>query len=109
MIVDDDQFMRDPDALAWNMEHDPGLRSTFVAVAWLDGPPDIDVLTARLERATRQARRLRRKRRETRQPRVLQASQINRQTTLGVRCHDAQPKHSPHSELVQRSQIAIVQ
>jgi hypothetical protein len=53
MIVDDDQFMRDPDALARNMEQDPGLRSTTVAVAWLDDRPDVDVLKARLERATR--------------------------------------------------------
>ncbi len=59
MIVDDDQFMRDPDALAWNMEHDPELRSTFVAVAWLDERPDIEVLTARLERATRLVPRFR--------------------------------------------------
>ena len=56
---DDEQFMRGPDALAWNMEHDPGLRSTIVAVTWLDTPPDVDVLTARLERATRLAPRFR--------------------------------------------------
>jgi len=59
MVMDDDQFMRDPDALAWNMEHDPGLRSTMVMVAWLDERPDIEVLTTRLERATRLAPRFR--------------------------------------------------
>ena len=35
----DDQFMRNTDALAWNMEHDPGLRSTIVGVTWLGCPP----------------------------------------------------------------------
>ena len=49
----DDQFMRHTDALAWNMEHDPGLRSTIVGVTWLDARPDLEVLTARLDRATR--------------------------------------------------------
>ena len=59
MVVDDEQFMRDPDALAWGMEHDPGLRSTIVAVTWLDALPDVEVLAARLERATRLAPRFR--------------------------------------------------
>ncbi|MGA2837541.1 MAG: wax ester/triacylglycerol synthase domain-containing protein [Acidimicrobiales bacterium] len=59
MAPHDDQFMRDADALAWNMEHDPGLRSTIVAVAWLDASPDFAVLAARLERATRLAPRFR--------------------------------------------------
>jgi len=58
-VTDDEQFMRGPDALAWNMEQDPGLRSTIVAVTWLDARPDVDVLTARLERATRLAPRFR--------------------------------------------------
>ncbi len=51
--------MSDPDALAWNMEHDPGLRSTIVVVVWLEGSPDVDVVMARLERATRLAPRFR--------------------------------------------------
>ncbi|MGD0880351.1 MAG: wax ester/triacylglycerol synthase domain-containing protein [Acidimicrobiales bacterium] len=55
----DDEYMRDADALAWNMEQDPGLRSTIVAVAWLDARPDFAVLSARLERATRLAPRFR--------------------------------------------------
>jgi len=59
VITDQDQFMRDPDALAWNMEHDPGLRSTIVAVVWLDAEPDLAVLAARLDRATRMAPRFR--------------------------------------------------
>jgi diacylglycerol O-acyltransferase / wax synthase len=59
MDVDDDQFMQEPDALAWSLEQDPGLRSTTVAVAWLDVRPDVDVLTARLERATRLVPRFR--------------------------------------------------
>ncbi len=46
-------FMRDTDAFTWYMERDPILRSTVVAVAWLDRSPDWDVLVARLERASR--------------------------------------------------------
>ncbi len=46
-------FMRDTDAFTWYMERDPTLRSTVVAVAWLDSSPDWDVLVAKLDRATR--------------------------------------------------------
>jgi diacylglycerol O-acyltransferase / wax synthase len=46
-------FMRDSDAFAWYMEDDPTLRSTVVAVVWLERAPDWDVLVAKLERATR--------------------------------------------------------
>jgi diacylglycerol O-acyltransferase / wax synthase len=46
-------FMRDSDAFAWYMEEDPTLRSTVVAVVWLERAPDWEVLVARLERATR--------------------------------------------------------
>ncbi len=46
-------FMRDTDAFTWYMERDPILRSTVVAIAWLDRSPDWDVLVSRLERATR--------------------------------------------------------
>jgi len=52
-------FMRDTDAFSWYLEKDPGLRSTIVAVAWLDQRPDFDLLSARLERATRLAPRFR--------------------------------------------------
>jgi WS/DGAT/MGAT family acyltransferase len=58
-MVADEQFMRNPDALAWSMEHDPCLRSTIVAIAWLDSRPDVDVVGARLERATRLVPRFR--------------------------------------------------
>lgn len=43
--------LRDADALLWNIERDPVLRSTIVAVAVLDRPPDVRRLGARLERA----------------------------------------------------------
>lgn len=45
--------MRDSDAFSWYMERDPVLRSTVVAVAWLEHSPDWEVLTAKLEEATR--------------------------------------------------------
>ena len=53
MACYDDQFMRNTDALAWNMEHDPGLRSTIVGVTWLGSRPDFAVLSARLGEITR--------------------------------------------------------
>jgi WS/DGAT/MGAT family acyltransferase len=52
-------FMRDTDAFSWYLEKDPGLRSTIVAVAWLDQRPNFDVVAARLERATRLVPRFR--------------------------------------------------
>jgi WS/DGAT/MGAT family acyltransferase len=52
-------FMRDTDAFSWYLEKDPGLRSTIVAVTWLDSRPDFDVLAARLETATRLVPRFR--------------------------------------------------
>ena len=54
-----ERFMRGTDAFSWYLEQDPGLRSTIVAVAWLDEAPDQAVLEARLERATRLAPRFR--------------------------------------------------
>ncbi len=48
-----DQFMRESDAFSWNMESDPALRATVVAVAWLDRMPDWDTLVDRVDRATR--------------------------------------------------------
>jgi WS/DGAT/MGAT family acyltransferase len=54
-----DAFMRETDAFSWYMENDPALRATIVAVAFLDGRPDFDVLSERLERATRLAPRFR--------------------------------------------------
>jgi WS/DGAT/MGAT family acyltransferase len=48
-----DLFMRDSDAFSWYMERDPALRSTIVAVAWLDRSPRVNVLVDRIERASR--------------------------------------------------------
>jgi WS/DGAT/MGAT family acyltransferase len=45
--------MRDSDAFSWYMERDPHLRSTVVAIAVLDRPPDWELLRARVDRATR--------------------------------------------------------
>jgi WS/DGAT/MGAT family acyltransferase len=47
--------VREADAFALRMEGDPLLRSTIVAVAVLDTTPDWDVLTDRIDRATRLA------------------------------------------------------
>jgi diacylglycerol O-acyltransferase / wax synthase len=44
--------MTDEDALMWSIEKDPILRSTIVAVAMFDRPPDFDRLRARIDRAT---------------------------------------------------------
>jgi WS/DGAT/MGAT family acyltransferase len=52
-------FMRDTDAFSWYLEHDPALRATIIAIAWLEGRPDFDVVAARLERATRLVPRFR--------------------------------------------------
>ena len=48
-----DTFMRESDAFSWYMEHDPALRATIVAVAWLERSPEWDTLVDRCERATR--------------------------------------------------------
>ena len=48
-----DLFMTESDAVSWYMEEDPGLRSTVVAVAWLEQAPPWDELSRRLEAATR--------------------------------------------------------
>lgn len=53
--------MRETDAFSWYMERDPQLRSTVVAVAWLEAPPPWEQLTARLEQATRLAPSFRRR------------------------------------------------
>ena len=51
--------MRPADAVMWNIEVDPVLRSTVVAVAVLDRSPDWEVLTARLQEAIALLPRLR--------------------------------------------------
>jgi hypothetical protein len=48
-----DMFMRESDAFSWYMERDPALRSTILAIAWLDRSPKWHVLTDRIERASR--------------------------------------------------------
>jgi hypothetical protein len=59
MTTDHERYMGQRDALAYNIEHDPGLRSTIMAVTWLDGTPDLGRLASRLERATHVATRFR--------------------------------------------------
>ena len=51
--------MSDADALMWNIEKDPILRSTIVAVGLLDREPDFDRLRRRLTRASIAIPRLR--------------------------------------------------
>src|SRR5687768_7160726 len=53
-----DDRMGEVDALMWAMEADPVLRSTVIAVALLDGPPDRDRLTARVQRSVEEIPRL---------------------------------------------------
>jgi len=48
-----DTWMRESDAFSWYMERDPALRSTIVTIAWLDRSPRWDMLTDRIERASR--------------------------------------------------------
>jgi diacylglycerol O-acyltransferase / wax synthase len=53
--VDPDRFeahMSDSDALMWNVEKDPLLRSTIVTVLLLDRAPDWDALRERVERGS---------------------------------------------------------
>jgi WS/DGAT/MGAT family acyltransferase len=54
-----DQRMSDTDALMWNIEADPLLRSTILAIAVLDRAPDRARLEAKIDRATRDIPRLR--------------------------------------------------
>jgi len=61
-MADDIQFghrMSDTDALLWNVERDPYLRSTITVVWVLDQTPDRARLDDKIERATRQIPRLR--------------------------------------------------
>jgi diacylglycerol O-acyltransferase len=51
--------MSDADALMWNVERDPHLRSTIVTLLVLDRAPDWDELLARIERGTRMIPRMR--------------------------------------------------
>ena len=51
--------MAPADAVMWDIERDPVLRSTITAVALLDRTPDWDRLRTRLDRASRMIPRLR--------------------------------------------------
>lgn len=51
--------MSDSDALMWNIEKDPILRSTIVALALLDRPPDWERFRRRIDRASRVVPRFR--------------------------------------------------
>lgn len=51
--------MSDADALMWNIEKDPLLRSTITAITLLDATPDRDRLVDKMERGTRMVPRLR--------------------------------------------------
>src|SRR6476660_1040473 len=51
--------MSDEDALMWNIEKDPILRSTILAVAIFDRPPDWNTLRDRIARTTRLVPRFR--------------------------------------------------
>jgi WS/DGAT/MGAT family acyltransferase len=44
--------MRASDAFSWSMERDPSLRSTIIAIAWLEQSPDWNALCARIDEAT---------------------------------------------------------
>lgn len=44
-----DEFMRPNDQFTWYQESDPALRSTIVAVVWLDSTPDWERLRSRME------------------------------------------------------------
>jgi WS/DGAT/MGAT family acyltransferase len=52
-------YMSDSDALLWNVERDPLLRSTIVTVALLDRSPDWPRLRAKIDRGTRLIPRMR--------------------------------------------------
>lgn len=49
----DEAHLTDADSFTLQMETDPLLRSTIVAIAWLAGTPDQELLKNRIERATR--------------------------------------------------------
>lgn len=53
--------MSDAEALMWNLEKDPGLRSTFLGVTFLDRPPAFDAFRRRMAGAVAQLPRLRQK------------------------------------------------
>lgn len=53
MAASGSAYMGASDAFSWHMERDPALRSTVVAVVWLDRRPEWDVLVGRVDRLSR--------------------------------------------------------
>ena len=53
--------MSDAEALMWNLEKDPSLRSTFLNVTFLDSAPSFDGFRARIAHAVQEIPRLRQK------------------------------------------------
>ena len=53
MAASGSAYMGASDAFSWYMERDPVLRSTVVAVVWLDRRPEWDVLVGRVDRLSR--------------------------------------------------------
>jgi diacylglycerol O-acyltransferase len=53
MAAPSSSYLRASDAFSWYMERDPSLRSTVVAVIWLDRPPGWDLLVAHIDRLSR--------------------------------------------------------
>lgn len=51
--------MTDAEALMWNLEKDPSLRSAFLNITFLDAHPDFDRFRSRISRAVSQIPRLR--------------------------------------------------
>src|SRR6476469_8061415 len=59
--VRSDRRMSDAEALMWNLEKDPSLRSTFLNVTFLDQAPDFDAFRRRIGRAVAEIPRLHQK------------------------------------------------
>lgn len=60
-MSDQERRMSDTEALMWRLEKDPFLASSFANISILDSPPDLDLLRARMERASLLMPRLRRR------------------------------------------------
>ncbi|MCP5070535.1 MAG: diacylglycerol O-acyltransferase, partial [bacterium] len=59
MAVTYEEWMSDGDALMWNIERDPVLRSTVLSVWILDRSPDLERFEATFDRAAEKIPRLR--------------------------------------------------
>lgn len=60
-MTDHEKRMSDTESLMWRLEKDPHLASTFGNITILDRPPNMDLLYARMERASLLFQRLRRR------------------------------------------------